>query len=83
MLANLHISVGAAGGGLGKNTINIRHEMRRGEREGVLMKNYLNIKIYGMNISWLSVSFIEARDASDFKSILDQSKSLRLILRKS
>ena len=29
MLANLHISVGAAGGGLGKNTINIRHEMRR------------------------------------------------------
>ena len=53
------------------------------EREGVLMKNYLNIKIYGMNISWLSVSFIEARDASDFKSILDQSKSLRLILRKS
>ena len=53
MLANLHISVGAAGGGLGKNTINIRHEMRREEREGVLMKNYLNIKIliYGMNIS--------------------------------
>ena len=58
-------------------------DTRCGEREGVLMKNYLNIKIYSMNISWLSVSFIEARDASDFKSILDQSKSLRLILRKS